>query len=191
MQCFRFMGMPDKVLAFDELPESMLGLFEMCKAEGFPRHWKKWLGTKKKITQIPPEKDFLTGGVRRYDPIVEEDSYFYLVDYNVKPVEEKWQEVCDYVRAHVDKEVRLMDRLDDMAKPLAPDKISAISLEPEDVIVIPLPKVQVETFVEKEKKPDVLVLKCDECDFEASGSYAKNSIRFHKQKKHKKTEAVV
>lgn len=208
MQCFRLMNLPDRVIAFDELPEKLLEGFEMCTADGFPRHWKEWLGKKKRYIKIPPEKDFLTGQVRKFDPIVEEDSYFYLVDWNVQPTVDKWQEVCAYVKSHVDKETRLLDKITDMAVKLAANKSDGVTLEPEDVPVIKIipelildkpraeyvpqgtidpvsPKVKKEV---KDTPQSNLVLTCDApgCTYEAKGVYAKNSIRFHKQKMHQK-----
>jgi hypothetical protein len=166
----------------------------MIKADGFPRHWKEWLGKKKRITAIPPEKDFLTGGVRRFEPIVEEEQFFYVVDWTLGPVVEKWQEVCDFVKQHVSREVRLTDNLRDMGKALAPDKTSGVMLEPEEVLVIPIPVEYQEkgepqnvpaAHIEKSKGP---VVKCPEegCSAEFEGAYAKNSIRMHTMKKHKK-----
>lgn len=139
MQVFRFFGLPDRVLAFDELPERMLEGFEMIKAAGFPRHWKEWMGTKKKIIRLPPEIDPFTKQVRRYEPIEEVESFFYLVDANLGQVMERWAEVEDFVRQHVSKDFRLKDKLQDMALPLSPDKTSSVDLEPEAVVVIPIP----------------------------------------------------
>lgn len=197
LQVFRLMGMPDKVIAFDGLPENLLAGFELCRAEGFPRHWKDWMGKQRKVTPIPPEKDLLTGQVRRFDPIIDEDSFFYLVDWTSNPSTEKWKEVCEYVRQNVSKEVRLKDKIEDMALPLAQNKTDSVTLEPEDVVVISLQK-ETQALVSdsgtpikkepaKEEK-HVNVLKCQEpgCTSEFEGSYAKNSLRFHIQKKHKK-----
>lgn len=187
MQVLRLMNMPDRVIAFDELPERLLSGLEMCRADGFPRHWKEWVGKKEKITAIPPEKDLLTGAVRRFDPIVEQDYFFYLVDWTIQSNEEKWAEICDYVRQNVNKEFRLMDKIEDMAKPLAGNKSDGVTLEPEEVVIIPLPK---ENEAPKEiKKPSAnesVTVKCDakDCTFEAQGAYAKNSLRMHKLKKH-------
>lgn len=210
MQVFRLMNLPDRVIAFDELPESLVSGFEMCRADGFPRHWKEWMGKKKKVTPIPPEKDLLTGQVRRFDPIVEEDHFFYLVDWNIQPIVEKWQAVCDYVRSHVDKEIRLMDKITDMAVKLAPSKSDGVMLEPEEVPVIPIlktvslvdsngndvPRGTVEKrsspLVEKAEKPSVLTV-CDEpgCKFESEGPYSKNAVAMHKMKKHKKEKQAL
>lgn len=187
MQVFRLMNMPDRVIAFDELPEDLVKGFEMIRADGFPRHWKEWMGTKKKVTEIPPEKDFLTGNVRRFDPIVEEANFFYLVDFMIQPIVERWQTVCDYVRQHVDKETRLTDKIDEMALPLGPDKVS-LTLEPEEVVIIKLPK-------DSKAEPTPVVsmfIKCDEegCIAEYEGKFAKQALRMHKQKKHAKEKVA-
>lgn len=131
--------MPDKIIAFDELPARLLQGFELCKADGFPRHWKEWMGKFDKVIKVPPEKDPLTGNLRRFEPIVESDFYFYLVDWTIKPVVEKWQEVCDFVRQHVPKDFRITEKIEDMAKPLASNKTDGVTLEPEDVVIIPIP----------------------------------------------------
>jgi hypothetical protein len=186
MQVFRLMNMPDRVIAFDELPEDMVKHFEMCRPDGFPRHWKEWLGKKKKVTVIPPEKDPLTGLVRRFDPIVEEGPFFYLVDWTLGNDEEKWKEISDYVRQNVSKEFRLMDKLEDMAQPLAANKTDGVTLEPEEVVVIPLPKVdaKVEAPKQNEAKTEFAV-KCDEGD--CKGEFKnKQALRMHKMKRHPK-----
>lgn len=190
MDIFRFMGMPDKVLGIEGLPEDFLRPFEMNRADGFPRHWKEFMGKRKKLTPIPPEKDPLTGLVRRFDPIVEEDSYFFLVDWNLKQNEEKWQELTDYVRKNVDRDVRLLDKIEDMAKPLARDKSEGVSLEPEDVPIIKinvaiLPLIKT-TVAKNEEKNDVV--KCSECDYEGK---SKQAVRMHSMKKHRKELAKV
>lgn len=202
-QCFRIMDMPDRVIAFDELPARLLEGFELCKADGFPRHWKEWLGKTKKFTNIPPEKDMLTGQIRRFPPIVEEAEFFYLVDWTLNPVMEKWKDVCDFVKRTAPKEIRLTEKIEDMAKFLAQNKTDGVTLEPEEVPVIPIPiefqekapglilPVEVAKEEVKPKKANETVIKCDECSFESKGSYAKNSMRFHKNKGHKKVAASI
>jgi hypothetical protein len=192
VQVFRLMGMPDRVIAFDQLPDRLLQGFELCGSDGFPRHWKAWMGKIKKITKIPPEKDFLTGQVRRFDPIVEEESYFYLVDWTLNASMEKWKEVCDFVRQHVSKDVRLMDKIEDMSKPLAANKSDGVTLEPEDVVVIPIPIEYQEIGVglitpavapKRDPLSPKAVFKCTEegCVKEFS---AKQGLVMHKMKKH-------
>lgn len=190
LKVFRFMGMPDKVLAFENLPESYSKPFELCRADGFPRHWKEWMGKIEKKIPIQPEKDMLSGKVRFFDPIIEEDCFFYLVDWNLKQNEEKWQELTDYVRRSVDKETRLMDKIEDMAKPLARDKSEGVSLEPEEVTVIKIPKEipQISTNVPRgtidNHEKSEQIHQCDECTKTFTGSYWKNALRMHKGKHH-------
>ena len=188
MQVFRLMGMPDKVIAFDELPEDLVKGFEMIKADGFPKYWKKWLGEKEITTKVPSELNPVTGQRRTFDPIVEKDSYFYLVDWNVKPVVEKWKEVESYVRDRVPSDFRLKDKLEDMALPLAPDKISGITLEPDDVVVIPIPKEVASADIAK-KNEEKLAFRCEEkgCDREFD---VRQGLRMHMMKKHRKEEVA-
>jgi len=195
MDVFRLMSMPDRVIAFEGLPENLLKGFELCRAEGFPRHWKEWMGKKTRTIPIPPEKDIMTGAVRRFDPIEDTDCFFYLVDQTSNPSMEAWKMVCDFVRQNVSKEFRLKEKIDDMALPLAANKSDGVTLEPEDVVVIPIPRA-IELVTEsgaplkkesiKADEP-VKVLKCEVpgCTAEFEGSYAKNSMRWHVQKKHK------
>lgn len=179
MQVFRIMGMPDKIIAFDELPERLLEGFELNKADGFPRHWKEFLGKKKRKIPIPPEKDFLTGQVRRFDPIIEEDYYFYLVDMLVNPVIERWKDVCEYVKQNVKDDFRLKEKIEDMAVPLASNKTDGVTLEPEDVVIIPLKKELEKLIIEKKAEP--VGVKCSQCDKEFDD---KRGLRMHTMKKH-------
>ena len=181
--------MPDKVLAFDELPDKFLVGLDMIKAEGFPRHWKDWMGKSKKIMRIPPDKNPLTGEVRTYKPIEEEDYFFYTVDWNIRAQEDRWKEITDYVRLNAPEDLRLPEDLIDLAKPLAQDKLAAIDLEPEDVVIISLKKAA--DLKDKKEIKSEKIFKCEEpgCTAEFEGSYGKNSLRMHTSKKHKK-EAV-
>lgn len=193
MQVFRLMGLPDKVIAFDQLPERLLEGLELCRAQGFPRHWKEYLGKIKKVVKLPPERDPLTGQVRTFAPIIEEDHFFYLIDWGLGPVVERWGEICDFVRQHVDKNFRLKEKLQDMALPLAENHTDGVTLEPEDVVVIHIP-------VEYQEKTPKLVaqdglaieksvgVKCEEdgCGREFEN---KRALRMHSMKKHAK-EAV-
>lgn len=197
-QVFRLMGAPDKIIAFDELPARLVKGIELCRADGFPRHWKEWLGKTSSKLRVNPEIDPLTKQVRTYPEIDETDYYFYLIDWNLRPSCEKWDDICDFAKRVVAKDVRLTDKISDMAKPLAPNKTDGISLEPEDVVVIPIPlefqeksvKIVSPSGVEVELDKTVPerknVVQCEQtgCNFEATGAYAKTSLRMH-MKKHK------
>lgn len=141
MQVLRLMGMPDRVIAFDSLPEDLVQGLEMRAAAGTAfRPWRDWMGKKKRVTKISPERDPFTNQIRVFEPIVEEDYYFYIVDETLNHDMEKWEAISDYVRRNAPKDFRLKDRIEDMALPLAPDVRSDVTLEPEQVVVIPLPK---------------------------------------------------
>ncbi len=201
-QVFRLMGGPDRIIAFDSLPDRLLEGFELCEAAGFPRHWKEWMGKTKRFIKIPPEKDFLTGQVRRFEPIVEEDSYFYLVDWNLRPVAERWDNICDFVKRVVPKEFRLKENIGAMALPLAANTSDGVTLEPEDVVIIPIP-LEYQEKSDKIVEPiageknvlrgndDPQIVKCQEagCTSEFEGKHAKNALRMHAMKKHPKVKA--
>lgn len=137
-QVFRLMDMPDKVIAFDELPADMLQGLEMCDCSKMPKAWKDYIGYREKVTLIPPDRDPLTGTVRTYTPIVQKGPYAYLIDREINHDKERWSEIESYVRRNAPRDFRLMDRISDMALPMARDAHSELTLEPEDVKVIPL-----------------------------------------------------
>jgi hypothetical protein len=188
MQVFRLVGGPDKVIAFDSLPKRLLSGFETIRADAFPRHWKEWMGKTERVIRIPPERDPITAQVRTFPEIVEKDHFFYLVDWQIGPVVEKWKEVCEFVKTHVTKDTTLKERLEDMALPLAGNLYDSVTLEPDEVVIIPIP----EEFQEKDGAPapravEVNVARCsaEGCTAEFEGQYAKNALRMHTQKKHK------
>lgn len=120
MQVFRLVnpGFVDRVIAFDSLPESLLTTVRRAPAAGFPRHWR----------------DFL--GVDRNDQTTEP---FYTLDYITRNADkEKWSEIVSYVKRTVDPTVRLLDKVEAMAAPLAESSHSDLTLEPEQVPIIPV-----------------------------------------------------
>jgi hypothetical protein len=178
-QVFRLMGMPDKVIAFDELPADLLEGLEMCDCSKLPRDWRDFIGTREKPIRIPPDRDPLTGQVRTYTPVVQKGPYAYLIDWEINHDKERWQEIESYVRRNAPKDFRLLDKIADMAKPMGQDAHSELSLEIESVVVIPLPKTE-------EKEPEVATVsvetfKCSDCDKEFD---KKQGLRLHRLKKH-------
>lgn len=128
MQVLRLVmpGIVDRMIAFNSLPQRLIKGIRRGGIEGFPRHWKDFMGVK--ATEINPQP-------------------FYFLEYTILNADkERWQEISNYVRAVVDKEFRLLDKLEDMAKSLAPDSYTQMTLEPEDILIIPIP-------AEEEKKP--------------------------------------
>jgi hypothetical protein len=160
MQVIRLVDMPDRLIAFDELPESMLDGIDMLPPTGLPRHWREFLGKRKKFIRILPERDPYTGQMRKFEPLVEEGPFFFVIDRTVNNDEEKWQEISNYVRRMTPKEFRLKDRIEDMAIPMAVDVKSELNIEPEQIPVIPLvkevkeePMVSAPVIVKDEAKP--------------------------------------
>lgn len=140
MQVIRLMGMPDKVIAFDELPMDLLDGLEMQDESKMPRHWRDFFGVREKITQIKPYVDPMTRQVVQCEPIVQKGPFTWLIDWEVNHDKDRWQEISSYVRRNAPRDFRLLDKLEDMAKPFANDAHSEITLEPEAVLIIPLPK---------------------------------------------------
>lgn len=185
MQVFRLMDMPDKVIAFNELPAYLLEGLELCDCSKLPRHWRDFIGIREKHVRIPPDRDPLTGQVRTYTPIIQKGPYAFLIDKELNNDKERWGEIESYVRRNAPKDFRLMDKIADMAKPMARDVHSELDLEPEDVIVIPLPKIEEKELDAATVEVQKDVVKCDECDKEFSG---KQAVRMHKMKRHPKVE---
>lgn len=194
MQVFRLMDLPDKVIAFDALPKRLTEGFELCPAEGFPRHWKEWMGKTERVIKVPPERDPITQQVRKFEPIYEKDYFFYLVDWRRGPVEEKWREVCEFVKTHVSKDTRLKENIADMALPLAANKTDSVTLEPEDVPIIQIAaEYQELDGVSLEPKSAVSIfVRCEAegCTAEFDGERARQALRMHAMRKHPAKEKV-
>jgi len=136
MNVFRLVngGAVDRIIAFDTLPKRLTNGLHTKPMDGFPRFWHKWLIENKStqtITVVNPET-----GIAEH----KEQPCTYLLDYKIVNADiQKWQEITNYVRKAVDLSVRLMDKIEDMAAPFAKDCLSELSLEPEQVPVIPIP----------------------------------------------------
>lgn len=137
MQVIRLVkgGEVDKVIAFDSLPADLISGLRQNPADGFPRHWKSWL---KEVGCIKKSSKWNHLTATSYS--VEEPA-FYIIEYiYVNKDKERWQEITNHVRKNCDPSIRLLDKFEDMAKPLALDAYQPLSLEPEDVPVILLQK---------------------------------------------------
>ena len=157
------------------------------------RAWRDWIGKVERLIQLKPELDPLTRQMRTFPPIKETAPFAYLIDQEINNDKEKWAQIVEYIRRNAPvsweqtmtngkQTLRLMDDIEKMAKPLARDAHSEVDLEPEDVIVIPLPKVSEQ---KEPEGPTVEVVKeqfkCPDCErsFEA-----KQGLRLHRVKKH-------
>lgn len=184
-QMIRLVGMPDKVIAFDELPADLLKDLDMQNEKALPRYWREYIGVRKRVIEIKSYVDPMTRQLIKCDPLIEEGPFSWVVDWENNNHREAWSRIVAYVRANVDKEFRLLDRIEDMAKPLAPNVSEQITLEPEDVIVIPLTK---EADVKSNDVSSIRLatkeeagFKCRDCGKEFS---AKRGVWMHRMKKH-------
>jgi len=138
MQLFRLMGTPDRMIAFDELPQDLIEGLDMHDESRMPRHWKEFIGIREKKINIPPDRDPLTGTIRTFPALIQKAPYTFIIDKEMNRDNERWEQIESYVKRTAPKDFRLMDRLVDMAKPLSPDVHTDPTLEPEEVVVIPL-----------------------------------------------------
>lgn len=111
-------GFPDSLIGFDSLPEGLIQRCDKASMAGYPKHWNK-LGAS-----------------------------FHALEYtSVNKDIEIWQGICAFVKRVVDPSFRLLDNLANMAVPCAPSSKEQVSIEPEDVKIIPIPA----QFQEKEQ----------------------------------------
>jgi len=139
-QVLRLVGMPDKMIAFDELPEDLLKDFDMQSEKSLPRYWREWIGNRTRTIKIKPYVDPMTRQLIHCAPIEEEAPFTWVVDWEINSNKDAWSMIAAYVRQNVQEGFRLLDKLEDMAKPLAPNVSEQITLEPEDILIIPLKK---------------------------------------------------
>ena len=181
-------GHVDKVMAFDELPKEFLKGLRTYAPNGFPRHWKEWLkevGSKTKIRYT----------VNKEEMEREEQCFFGIEYLTLNHDKERWQEIAGYVRRNCDASIRLLDKFEDMAKPLAPDALQPLELEPEDVPIIKLKKALVLKDDEEPEEEKLVLIKesvksgfvCETCkrEFTKKGPYVMHT------KTHKIKEKVV
>lgn len=198
MQVFRLMGIPDKVIGFDELPKEYTDGLEMHDSSKLGRVWRDFIGKRERIIQIKPELDPITRQWRTFSPVRESSYFTYIIDSELNADKEKWGEILQYVRRNApmtwkqtgsdgqEVSIKLMDEIEKMAKPLAKDAHSELDLEPEDVIVIPLKKVSDE---KTEDGPTVSVANipqgftCGDCgkNFDSEHGLSVHSSRLHKK----------
>lgn len=162
MQVFRLVdgGFVDKMIAFDSLPDRLIKGIRTRDIAGMPRYWAKWLiengsvrdSFKTETEELPDRK------LRVHKSKVGEEPCFYVLDYKeTNQDKEKWQEIANFVRRTVDTKVRLLDRLEDMARKMAPDCHAQLEIEPEDIPVIKIP-----SEFEEESAPEAIVQVSDE-----------------------------
>ena len=144
MQCFKLVngGFVDRVIVFDALPERLLQGIKTREVAGLPRSWARRLieiGSTRPVmkteTTLHPDRSYSF----KYTPIGKEPCFFVLEYTDVNADKDAWRLICEYLRMNVEKEVRLKEKIEDMALPMAPNSTAPLALEPEDIPVIPVP----------------------------------------------------
>lgn len=151
-QCFKLInaGFVDRVIVFDELPERLMKNVRTREAAGFPRAWAKWLasiGSLRTVFKTETSVDLARNWTYKYTPIGQEPCFFMLDYMDINADKERWREICEYLRMNVGPEVRLKEKMEEMALALAPNPTQPLSVEPEDIPVIPVPRETAETLI--------------------------------------------
>ncbi len=144
MQAFKLVngGFVDKVIIFNSLPERLYKNVKTRAADGFPRAWAKWLaeiGSLRNVMKTETTVDLARNWTFKHTPIGKEPCFFVLEYQDINADKEMWRHICDYLKANCGPEVRLKEKIEDMALTLAANPTQPLSIEPEDIPVIVLP----------------------------------------------------
>lgn len=130
-------GFVDKVIIFDELPERLLQGIETRSVDGFPRSWARWLG------EIGSVRDVLKTETEKRGPgdykfthtVIGKEPCFFVLQYTDKNSDkDAWRAISEYLRMNCGPEVRLKEKIEEMALALAPNSTASLSVEPEDIM---------------------------------------------------------
>lgn len=150
MQVFKLVrgGFVDSLIAFDSLPERILKGIRTRDLAGLPRYWAAWLKEKGSVrpvfktgTEVLQDRNFKITKT----PVGIEPCFWILEYQDLNSDKEKWAEINNYIRQSVEMTVRLKDRIEDMARPMAPSSSAPLELEPDDIPVISIPADKLET----------------------------------------------
>lgn len=160
MQAFKLVngGFVDKVIVFDTLPERFTANVATKEAAGFPKAWARWLteiGSVRPVFKTETTVDLARNWTFKNTQIGKEPCFFVLNYTDLNADKERWREICDYVKVNCGPEVRLKERIEDMAIALAPNSTSPLELETDDVMDKAYIKLPSDVIVEE--KPEDLV----------------------------------
>lgn len=153
MQAFKLVngGFVDRVIVFDSLPERLMKGVQTRDTAGFPRTWAKWLasiGSMRTVFKTETTVDLSRNWNFKYTPIGSEPCFFVLNYTDINADRDRWREICEYLRQNCGPEVRLKEKIEDMAIALAPNSTSPIDIEPEDIMDKAYIKLPSEVIVE-------------------------------------------
>lgn len=141
MQAFKLVnaGFVDKVVIFDTLPNHLISGVRTRSVDGFPRSWARFLG-EIGSTRIVNQTTTVKRGPGDYEfthTPVGKEACFYVLDYmDINADKEYWRSISEYLRMNCGPEIRLKEKVEDMALSLAPNASAALAVEPEDIPVI-------------------------------------------------------
>lgn len=144
MQAFKLVngGFVDKVIVFDSLPERLYKNVKTRAADGFPRSWARWLtqiGSLRPFYKTTTMVDLARNYTFTHEPMGKEPCFFVLDYQDINADKEIWRNICDYLKANCGPEVRLKEKIDEMALALAGNPTQPLEVEPEDVPVVSVP----------------------------------------------------
>lgn len=145
MQAFKLVngGFVDRVIVFDSLPARLVNGVRTREVAGFPRAWAKWLGSigsTRIVYKTDTTVDLARNWKYTHTPIGSEPCFFVLEYTDINADKQRWREICEYIRMNAGPEVRLKEKIEEMALQMAPNSVTPLSIEPEDVPVIELPQ---------------------------------------------------
>lgn len=143
-QCLKLVnaGFVDKVIVFDSLPERLWKNIRTRACDGFPRAWAKWLveiGSTRTVFATETNVDMARNWTYKHTPVGKEPCFYVLEYTDINADKEAWRNICDYLKTHCGPDVRLTEKIEDMAIAMAPDSYKSLSIETEDVPVVSVP----------------------------------------------------
>lgn len=144
MQCFRLVnaGFVDKLITFDSLPDRLLSGIKTREVAGLPRTWGRWLaeiGSVRNVMKTETTQNPDRSYSYKFTPIGKEPCFFVLEYLDLNADREAWRAISEFLRMNVGPEVRLKEKIEDMAIAMAGNPTMPLSIECEDIPVIPVP----------------------------------------------------
>jgi len=140
-QCFKLVngGFVDKVIVIDTLPERLMKNIKTVATDGFPRSWAKWLvelGSMRPVMKTETSVDLARNWTFKHTPIGKEPCFFVLWYKDINSDKESWRNICDYLKENCGPEVRLKEKIEDMAVALSPSPKESLSIDTDEVPTI-------------------------------------------------------